>query len=71
MGVCKEMNRLQKAFKKLEKEEQLKKKKKKLPFRIRKEKRLQYYSGWSRKGRKIKDEKLERTKKLNEFVDEE
>lgn len=67
------MNRLQKAFEKLQKEEELKKKKKKKsPFRIKKEKRLQYYNGWSRKGGRFKTkDELERDKRLGEFLEKE
>lgn len=59
-------NKLLQAIAELIKEEKVKKKK--FPFRISKEKRLQYYSGWSQKGKAIQGGKLERTKKLNEFV---
>lgn len=58
------MNRLQQALEELKKEEEPKKKKKK--FEIRKEKRLQYYSGWSR-GKILEPEKEEKQNKLDKL----
>jgi len=40
------------------------KRKKKLIFKVRKEKSVMYYSGWH-KGKPIKEEKIERQAKLN------
>ena len=59
------MSRLQNVLEELRKEEELKKPKKK-KFEIRKEKRLQYYSGWS-KGKGLDPKKEEKQEKLGKF----
>ncbi|MBU0628247.1 MAG: hypothetical protein KKC75_03590 [Nanoarchaeota archaeon] len=57
-------NPLLQAIEELKKEDELKKKKKKPSFELRKEKRLNYYSGW---GEGNKDStKIEQQKKLRE-----
>ena len=46
------------------KKEELKKKKKKEIFNIKKEKRLNYYSGWHKNDKPANKEKIEQQKKL-------
>ncbi len=58
------MNRLLQAIEELKAEEAKKKKKKKPLFTIKKEKRLQYYSGWNR-GKPVEEQKEEKQSKLN------
>lgn len=55
------------AIEELKREEDLKKKKKKSPFNLKKEKRLSYYSGWS-KGKPVEKEKTEKQTKLGKRV---
>ncbi|HII14302.1 MAG TPA: hypothetical protein HA360_04470 [Nanoarchaeota archaeon] len=58
-------NPLLQALEELRKEEKLKEtKRKKVPFGLKKEKRLQYYSGWHKDDRPVTEEKMERQKKL-------
>jgi len=58
-------NPLMQAFEEIKKEERLKEiKKKKAPFGIKKEKRLQYYSGWHDDDRPVTETKVEQQKKL-------
>lgn len=57
-------NPLLKALDELTKEEQAKKKKKKPVFELRKEKRLQYYSGWGKGNKAVDKGKVEKQEKL-------
>lgn len=57
-------NPLLQAIEKLKKEEEVKKKKKKPVFNVKKEKRLQYYSGWGKGDEPINNIKIEKQKKL-------
>ena len=56
-------NPLLKAMDELKREEQAKKKRK-ANFNIKKEKRLQYYSGWHKDDKPVNKERVERQKKL-------
>ncbi len=56
-------NPLLKAMEELKRGEQARKKKKPT-FNIKKEKRLQYYSGWHKDDKPVDKEKVERQKKL-------
>ena len=56
-------NPLLKAIDELKREEQVKKKRKSI-FNVKKEKRLQYYSGWHKDDKPVDKEKVERQKKL-------
>ena len=58
------VNPLQQTCEELKREENLKKKKKKSPFNLKKEKRLSYYSGWHKDDKPVNKEKGERQKKL-------
>ena len=57
-------NPLLQVLEELKREEQAKNKKKKPVFNIKKEKRLQYYSGWGKGDKAVDKEKVERQKKL-------
>ena len=57
-------NPLLESFEELKKEEQAKKKKKKPIFNVKKEKRLQYYSGWHKDDKPVTREEGEKQKKL-------
>lgn len=57
-------NPLLQAIDELKREEELRKKKKKPSFEVRKEKRIQYYSGWHKDDRPITREEGEKQKKL-------
>jgi len=59
-------NPLLQAFEELKREEDLRKKKKKPSFEVRKEKRIQYYSGWHKDDKAVDKAKVERQKKLSE-----
>ena len=57
-------NPLLKALGELAKEEDLKKKKKKPIFSIKKEKRLSYYASWHKDDKPVDKEKVEKQRKL-------
>ena len=58
-------NPLLRALEELRKEEKLKEvKKKRAPFGLRKEKRLQYYSGWHKDDKPVTETRIEQQKKL-------
>ncbi|HZX44193.1 MAG TPA: hypothetical protein VFF28_00770 [Candidatus Nanoarchaeia archaeon] len=58
-------NPLLQALEELRKEEKLKEvKKKRAPFGLRKEKRLQYYSGWHKDDKPVTETRIEQQKKL-------
>ncbi len=55
---------MEKVLDEIRKEEEARKKKKKKLFSIRKEKRLQYYSGWHKDDRPVDEIKGEKQKRL-------
>ena len=57
-------NRLLRAIEELKKGEEIKRKKKKSIFCIKKEKRLNYYSGWHKDDEPVDKIKTEKQKKL-------